>query len=378
MHITLFNVVLLIGIIQGLIITCIFLFRKNAPHFQYKLFSCIVFILSWAATGVFLGSAVMSKNLSVNQLLLFAYLPFYLIMPLGPLLFFLTKSLLQPDYKFSKKQIIHFYPVLIDLFPWLITYLFLPFYAFTYYNEQQAYGLIHFLDQYNTYVDIPRYFSILIYTFLSWKMLLTYRSLKNKAFRWARFLVVGFSMILACWTPFLFLYISPLQDYLLQTVYYYPIYYPVVGFIYWISIRQINQGIFGNLQKSNYADTQNISSCIAKMQEVMLSKQLYLNPELRLEHFCQEVELPTKIVSQIFNRHLHKGFNDFVNKFRVEDAKIKLADRSYQHLTLEGIALEVGFASRSTFLRAFKKVTEMSPSNYKQKLDANPDLPPEQ
>ena len=108
----------------------------------------------------------------------------------------------------------------------------------------------------------------------------------------------------------------------------------------------------------------------------MRSKQLYLNPELRMVHFCQEVELPPKIVSQILNHHLHKGFNDFVNEFRVEEAKKKLTDKNFQHLTLEGIALEVGFASRTTFLRAFKKVTGMSPIGYKQKLDANPDLPP--
>jgi len=376
MNITLFNVILLIGIIQGLMITCIFLFRRNDHHFQYKIFACIVFILSLAASGVFLGSAVMSESLSIYQLLLFAYLPYYLIMPLGPLLFFLTKSLLQPDFTFSKKQIIHFYPVVIDALPWITAYLFLPLYALTYFNKQQAYTLMHFLDHYNTYVDIPRYFSMLIYTSMSWKMLLSYQSLKNKAFRWSRSTVIGFSLIMACWTPYLCLYISPLQDFLLQKVYYYPIYYPVVGFIYWISIQQMHQGIFGNSQKGSYAAIEDISSCIVKMQQIMRSKQLYLNPELRMVHFCQEVELPPKIVSQILNHHLHKGFNDFVNEFRVEEAKKKLTDKNFQHLTLEGIALEVGFASRTTFLRAFKKVTGMSPIGYKQKLDANPDLPP--
>jgi AraC-like DNA-binding protein len=264
----------------------------------------------------------------------------------------------------------------LDLFPWIATYLFLPLYAFNYFNEQQAYGLIHFLDQYNTYVDIPRYFSMLIYTCMSWKLLLSYQNLKNKAFRWARFMVIGFSMIMACWTPFLCLYISPLQDFLLQKVYYYPLYYPIVGFIYWISIQQMHKGIFGNSQKGNYLDAENITSCIEKMRQVMHLKELYLNPELRLEHFCQEVEVPPKIVSQILNHHLHKGFNDFVNEFRIEEAKARLVDKIYQHLTLEGIALEVGFASRTTFLRAFKKVTGMSPNYYKQKLDANPDLPP--
>src|SRR5690606_20457445 len=133
--------------------------------------------------------------------------------------------------------------------------------------------------------------------------------------------------------------------------------YPIVGFIYWISIQQMHQGIFGNLQKGSYVDMENISSCIVSMQQIMLSKKLYLNPELRLEHFCQEVKLPPKIVSQILNHHLHKGFNDFVNEFRIEEAKTRLADKSYHNLTLEGIALEVGFASRTTFLRAFKKLT---------------------
>jgi len=62
------------------------------------------------------------------------------------------------------------------------------------------------------------------------------------------------------------------------------------------------------------------------------------------------------------------NFNDFVNHYRIEAVKKKLEAGEQRNMTLIGIALECGFNSKTTFNRAFKKSTSMSPKDYLKKL----------
>ena len=56
---------------------------------------------------------------------------------------------------------------------------------------------------------------------------------------------------------------------------------------------------------------------------------------------------------------------DYVNQFRVEEVKKRMSDINYKHLTLLGIALDCGFNSKSSFNNIFKKITNYTPTEYK-------------
>ena len=58
------------------------------------------------------------------------------------------------------------------------------------------------------------------------------------------------------------------------------------------------------------------------------------------------------------------NFNDFINQYRVEEAKIRLVDPEYSNLTVAAIGNSVGFTSKSAFYSAFKKHTQLSPSAF--------------
>jgi AraC-like DNA-binding protein len=75
-----------------------------------------------------------------------------------------------------------------------------------------------------------------------------------------------------------------------------------------------------------------------------------------------------KKVSEVLSTRLKTNFNDLVNSYRVEEVKAKLISPQFSHLTIFGIALESGFASKSSFNRAFKKNTGFTPSEYKINL----------
>ena len=59
------------------------------------------------------------------------------------------------------------------------------------------------------------------------------------------------------------------------------------------------------------------------------------------------------------------NFNQLLNEKRIEVALRNLENSKWEHLTLEGVALEVGFKSRTTFNKAFKTKTGCTPSKYK-------------
>lgn len=106
------------------------------------------------------------------------------------------------------------------------------------------------------------------------------------------------------------------------------------------------------------------SLILKKLEKVMIEKEAYKNPDLKLSDLSQEIKLPSHQLSQLLNDNLGKNFTTFVNEFRINEAcKIIISD---QLSTLESIGYEVGFNSKSTFFSAFKKHTGTTPSNYQQ------------
>lgn len=71
--------------------------------------------------------------------------------------------------------------------------------------------------------------------------------------------------------------------------------------------------------------------------------------------------------SQTVNQCFYMNFNQFLNKYRIEEAKERLKDPKESQYVVFKIALDVGFNSKSTFNTAFKKFTGMNPSQYREK-----------
>ena len=109
---------------------------------------------------------------------------------------------------------------------------------------------------------------------------------------------------------------------------------------------------------------------LKKINSEMHDKKLFLNPNLTLKAFSDELKEPTRKISHHINHGLGRSFIDFVNEFRVDECKKKIEKGDLTHLTLTGIALESGFNSKSTFNRVFKKMSGQSPSSF-QKASQN-------
>ncbi|QKG57169.1 helix-turn-helix transcriptional regulator [Hymenobacter sp. BRD128] len=99
-----------------------------------------------------------------------------------------------------------------------------------------------------------------------------------------------------------------------------------------------------------------------KLLVLMATEQPWLEPELTLTELAQRLRTTPNVLSKVINAGCGQNFNDFVNTYRVHEARRKLADPRLAHYSLVGVALESGFNSKSTFNRVFKKLLGQAPS----------------
>ena len=101
------------------------------------------------------------------------------------------------------------------------------------------------------------------------------------------------------------------------------------------------------------------------LKKVMKEEKPYLNKNLSLNLLADKLNSSTHIVSYVLNTHYNVNFYNYINNFRIDYCKALLKNPKKQHLSIEGIAFEGGFGSKSTFNTLFKKQSGMTPTQYK-------------
>ena len=103
-----------------------------------------------------------------------------------------------------------------------------------------------------------------------------------------------------------------------------------------------------------------------KVLHYMATHKPHIDPDLDLKKLADMLQLSPHHLSQVINREMETNFYDFVNGYRVDEAKGLLSDPSKRHLTVIQIAFDAGFNSKATFNRMFKKLTQQTPSQFRR------------
>ena len=117
-------------------------------------------------------------------------------------------------------------------------------------------------------------------------------------------------------------------------------------------------------QQTKRFSTQDLEVARIKLVQVMEVEKAFLDPNLGLPQLAKQVQLSTHDLSYLINEGFGENFFQFVNRYRIEEAKMLLISPQHKHLNILGIACEAGFRSKSTFNATFKKMTGMSPSHF--------------
>ncbi|MBC8770299.1 helix-turn-helix domain-containing protein [Arenibacter sp. BSSL-BM3] len=119
-------------------------------------------------------------------------------------------------------------------------------------------------------------------------------------------------------------------------------------------------------QKSLINKTQ-IKKYRNQLDLLMLEEEPYLDPNLTLRALAEMMEIPSNHLSQLLNEGYGKNFADFVNSYRLETFKSKVADPTQRNLTILALAYDSGFNSKTVFNTYFKKTMGTTPRTYWKK-----------
>jgi YesN/AraC family two-component response regulator len=108
-----------------------------------------------------------------------------------------------------------------------------------------------------------------------------------------------------------------------------------------------------------------------RLKNLLEEEKFYLNPVLSLKGMADRLATNTKYLSQVVNHQTSYNFQQFINLYRVDEAKKKILSNTFSNLTLYGVALQCGFKNKSTFYKVFKEVTGHTPKEFIKNQDTS-------
>jgi AraC-like DNA-binding protein len=105
-------------------------------------------------------------------------------------------------------------------------------------------------------------------------------------------------------------------------------------------------------------------------QEIMakfIVEKKYRDADYNAQKLADELNTNTRYISAVINLRYQDNYSQMVNEFRIKDAMYLLKDKHSQKMTMEEIALTVGFSNRQSFYAAFYKRLGITPREYRQK-----------
>ena len=96
----------------------------------------------------------------------------------------------------------------------------------------------------------------------------------------------------------------------------------------------------------------------------------YLNSNLTLSQVSVALNIPIRELSYILNNYFNQRFTDFVNAYRLKFITDKFNESYLDNFTIESVALEAGFATKSGFYKSFKKFYKTTPTEYFLKINS--------
>jgi len=353
-----------IGLSQSLFAAILMLAKKNRQLPDVILITWLFFV-SFDFLGQITGS---SKNLILQSTIFLIY---------NPLLYFYTVSLTKKQFEIKRNHFLHIIPFIAFL---VSNLLFSP-----------QFSISDFWVQDRFYIYRLAYSIVALISFFSYSALSIIRVHKhrinlknefssiesNKNLSWLLFVLVFYvssnSLII----------ISSLVNLFSEHQM-----YPLVLSSSALLILAYAFGFYGLKQKAIYQEpgklpqknkeiaqaTRYQNSRLKTAEKEKIKKNLlnltekekpYLDGELTIHVLARRLKISRHILTEILNNELGKNFYQFINEYRIEQAKKMLTNKSFSHLAIESIGFDCGFNSKSTFFTVFKSFTGLTPMQFK-------------
>ncbi len=129
-------------------------------------------------------------------------------------------------------------------------------------------------------------------------------------------------------------------------------------------LRKITETQDAKYSHSRLNDTQR-ETLIFRIQEIFDNADLICQQDFTLSQLAKLVDSNTTYVSQVINEKYDMTFSNLLGNYRVKEACRRINESTqYDNLTIEAIASNIGFKSRTAFINAFKREVGLTPSEY--------------
>ena len=330
------------GLLHGAVFGIYLLFFRKKKELSNKLLGLILIIMAFRiGKSVFL---YFGEDLE----LVFIYSGLALLLLIGPLLRWYVKQMLIPDFQLGNRS-------LLELIPFLISFIGGIFVTEVWSIDRKV-SIIVF-----SVLIIAIYIHLLVYIISSnvlfiriKKGILTPSKSQHRILSWLRWVLLSMLLI---WMTYVLNIIEEAIPYIVGPLVYTLVVYSVSYKAFELKVVELDGEAF------------RVEDDLLFYEEILgffQAKKLYLHHDVSLSSISNDTGYSAKLISSVVNQHAKMNFNDFINHFRIEEAKSLLEHPDSKKYTIASIAFDSGFNSLSSFNSSFKKFVGMTPSNYRK------------
>ncbi|MEM1120680.1 MAG: helix-turn-helix domain-containing protein [Bacteroidota bacterium] len=330
------------------------------------------------ALGLAVADVAMQVNNTYQQVPQVAFIFNTLPLLYGPLLWLLTKSATASDYTLKKVDYLHFLPYGLALFTFVLVYHLRPLEYKRTFLERASSG-----QEMSQIVSSFLVFAMIgLYVFWSYRRIQKYRhqlkeqvsNIEKMNLSWLQHTLFGFTAII------FFSAILQILSYALGTDTHWLngiLLLLLFGLLFFI-MSSIAKGLKSDVIFPNFLGQTNSKPSLQKvikpidsielrrLRTYMTTERPYLNPAINLKELADQVNLTPRDLSTLINKGTQQSFFDFINSYRIQFAQDKIRQSTDEKLTILEVMYAAGFNSKSSFNTAFKKHTNLTPTQWKK------------
>ncbi len=353
---TTIQIILFLGAAQGIVLSIVLATIRKEKNLANKLLSTILLIFSVSILVHVLSHGANLFSHVVHEIILTNF-----FMLIGPLFLFYIEARTQENFKMKRTEYLQFLPFFICVIIVSLSVI------FSLFNFHFIIGVCTgFLAVHLTFYITLTFNKLKSH---SNKIKESFSSIEEINFKWLRLFMAGF---LITWLfAMIFDLISALSDkwdyvWLLISLFLYLVGYaglrqPVIFSI----LPELKDTTARKKYEKSTLSIETADIYYDKIKNFMIETKPYLNNNLTLPELSDSLSMPVHHLSQIINERFNKNFFEFINNYRVEEAKRLLRDPNHQHLNITAIGFESGFNSVSAFNSVFKKLVNVTPSQFR-------------
>ena len=335
------------GLLHGVLFAFYLIIFKKKKSLTNLLLGLILVFMAFR-----IGKSVL-LNFGDNLELSFIVAGLAFLLLIGPLLRWYVMGMTRPNFKLPKYY-------LVELVPFAAVFIMSFFVSENSIDKEDKLTIIVFGS-----VLIFIYLHLAFYIFSSGVLLKRTKKvykdvLKTKSqkaiIEWLHLLIIGFILI---WITYFLNIIEDTVPYIVGPLVYSLVIYFLSYKAFQFKVTDIDGDVF---KKNENADL------FKEISKLVFDEKLYRDSDISLSRISTLVGKSAQNTSEAINQYANQNFNDFINYYRIQEAKKLFSDPKNEKFTISSIAFDTGFNSLSSFNTAFKKFEETTPSLYRKSI----------